>query len=167
MRLAHPNVAFFANLSRSVMSTESDQEQQAVAEFQHSRDEWGQAVRSCRMAPPDAGFSRRLASMARAAARHARACELADQAGFEWPPVTRPSPRPYELQPGTGRRGPADLWLDFDRAVDDLERVIESTSMLAVARAYAEFARAADKLARAVADEDHASGLVDQLQQAG
>ena len=67
------------------------------------------------MAPPDHGFSARLAGLAQAASEEARACRAADAAGFDWPPHRAADPRPpYELQPGTGRRGPKSLWRRFD-----------------------------------------------------
>ena len=73
------------------------------------------------MAPPDHGFSARLAGLAEAASKEARACRAADAAGFDWPPHRAADPRPpYELQPGTGRRGPEDLWRRFDEAVRQL-----------------------------------------------
>jgi hypothetical protein len=67
---------------------------------------------------------------------------------------------PYELQPGTGRRGPADLWERFDEAVAELHRVSEGRSLRAVARAYVELADVASELAAAVEREDRARGLL-------
>jgi hypothetical protein len=49
---------------------------------------------------------------------HARALD----AGLAWRPVAesnRARP-PYELRPGTGRRGPKELWGRFDAAVERL-----------------------------------------------
>lgn len=66
----------------------------------------------------------------------------------------------HELQPGTGRRGPADLWERFDEAVAQLDRVSEGRSLRAVARAYVELAEVASGLAVAVEREDRASGLL-------
>ena len=46
-----------------------------------------------------------------AARAEALACRAAHDAGFEWPPHRAASSKPpWELQPGSGRRGPADLW---------------------------------------------------------
>lgn len=128
----------------------------AQAEFEQAGEELAQAIRGHRMAQPDAGFSSRLAALSRACAHQATACAAAHEAGFEWPPV-RPADPPYELQRGTGRRGPADLWLIFDQALEELNRVSQGRSLAAVARGYTELARAAEQLARAVAVED---GLV-------
>ena len=35
---------------------------------------------------------------------------------------------PYELQPGSGRRGPDHLWQRFDEAVAELDRVSEGAA---------------------------------------
>ncbi len=110
------------------------------------------------MAPPDHGFSARLAGLAQAAEKEARACRAADAAGFDWPPHRAADPRPpYELQPGTGRRGPESLWRRFDEAVGQLNTAATGQNMLDVARAYDELAVAAGELAEAVKHEDGAS----------
>ncbi len=111
------------------------------------------------MAPPDHGFNARLAGLAQAASEEARACRAADAAGFDWPPHRAADPRPpYELQPGTGRRGPEGLWRRFDEAVRQLNTTATGQNMLDVARAYDELAAAAAELAKAVEREDGASG---------
>ena len=66
----------------------------------------------------------------------------------------------YELQPGSGRRGPAELWERFDEAVAELDRVSEGRSIRAVGRAYAELGDIASQLAEVVEREDRASGLL-------
>jgi hypothetical protein len=114
------------------------------------------------LAPPDAGFSARLASLANAAAQRAAACEAAYNEGYEWPPAHGGAKPRYELQPGTGRRGPEKLWARFDEAVAELDRVSEGRSIRAVGRAYADLAEIASQLARAVVREDRASGLLSQ-----
>jgi hypothetical protein len=81
--------------------------------------------------------------------------------GFEWPPhrpsATKP---PYELQPGTGRRGPGELWRRFDDAVDELNRAATGSDLLAVASAYDQLADAATELAEAVERDDRSNGLL-------
>ena len=128
--------------------------------FNEARDTWRAALRSQVLAPPDAGFSARLAALAAAAQQRAEACEAAYRDGFEWPPARGGAKPPYELQPGTGRRGPAELWQRFDEAVAELDRVSEGRSLRAVAHAYAELAEIATQLARAVQREDRGSGLL-------
>jgi hypothetical protein len=128
--------------------------------FQEAREAWREALRGHVLAPPDAGFSARLCALAAAAAQRAAACEAAHRDGFEWPPARGGAKPPYELQPGTGRRGPAELWERLDEAVAELDRVSEGRSIRAVGRAYAELAEIASQLAEAVEHEDRASGLL-------
>ena len=128
--------------------------------FNEAREAWRSALRGHVLAPPDAGFSARLANLAAAAAQRAAACEAAHKDGFEWPPTRGGAKPPYELQPGTGRRGPEDLWERFDEAVAELDRVSEGRSMRAVGRAYAELGDIATQLAKAIEREDRASGLL-------
>jgi hypothetical protein len=128
--------------------------------FQEAREIWRAALREHVLAPPDVGFSARLANLATAAAERAAACQAAYQDGFEWPAARGGAKPPYELQPGTGRRGPSELWERFDEAVAELDRVSEGRSIRAVGRAYAELAEVGSQLAHAVEREDRASGLL-------
>jgi len=134
---------------------------QAQAAFRQAQEEWRNALAVHRLAPPDAGFSARLAGLAAAASAEARACRAADSAGFEWPPHRASSSAPpYELQPGSGRRGPEDLWQHFDGAVSELNRAATGTDLVAVAVAYEVLAAGAGELAVAIEREDRASGLL-------
>ncbi len=128
--------------------------------FQDARRAWREAIRDHVLAPPDAGFSKRIAALASAAAARAEACDAAAAGGFEWPAARGGAKPPYELQPGTGRRGPEKLWARFDEAVAELDRVSEGRSMRAVGRAYADLADIASQLADAVERDDRASGLL-------
>jgi hypothetical protein len=128
--------------------------------FQEARRSWREALRDHVLAPPDAGFSARLAALAAAAAQRAAACEAASKDGFEWPAARGGAKPPHELQPGSGRRGPDKLWARFDEAVAELDRVSEGRSMRAVGRAYAELAEVTSKLAQAVERADRTSGLL-------
>ena len=128
--------------------------------FQDARRAWREALRDHVLAPPDAGFNARLAALAAAASQRAAACEAAYEDGFYRPAARGGAKPPYELQPGSGRRGPEKLWARFDEAVAELDRVSEGRSMRAVARGYAELAEVASQLARAVEREDRASGLL-------
>lgn len=92
------------------------------------------ALTRSRIAPPDPGFSARLANFAAAAGQRAAACGVAYEDGFEWPPARGGAKLPYELQPGTGRRGPEELWKRFDEAVEELDQVSEGRSLRAVGR---------------------------------
>jgi hypothetical protein len=126
----------------------------AVREAQSA---WAGAMRSHELAPPDAGFRDRLRALSEAAdamsATHVRALE----AGLAWRPVEgseRARP-PYELRPGTGRRGPEELWERFDAAVERLNHAGASDSLGDLVAAYATVAEAAGALADALelADE--------------
>ena len=129
--------------------------------FRDAQEAWRQALESHRLAPPDAGFGARLAGRAAAAELEAVACREADAAGFEWPPHRASANKPpYELQPGTGRRGPDEPWRVFDAAVAELNRAATGTELIEVATAYEALAAAARELASAVEREDRASGLL-------
>lgn len=118
---------------------------------------WGQAMTAHKMAPPDAGFASRLRALAEAAETEREACEEAAQAGLLWRPIpgAQGSQPPYEFRPGTGRRGPPELWERFDAAVETLNHAITGTNVIVVARAFGELASAAGTLADAVEAEDH------------
>jgi hypothetical protein len=93
-------------------------------------------------------------SVAAAAMRdaHSRALE----AGLAWRPTagsTRARP-PYELRPGTGRRGPDQLWTQFDAAVEQLNVAGGGDSLADVVAAYSAVANAG----RALADALEAAG---------
>jgi hypothetical protein len=136
-------------------------ENAAQAAFRNAQERWRDALAAHRLAPPDAGFSGRLSALAEAARVEADACRAADAAGFEWPPHRASSSAPpYELQPGSGRRGPEELWRRFDGAVTEISRAATGTDLVEVARAYEELAEAAGALAEAVEREDRASGLL-------
>jgi hypothetical protein len=128
--------------------------------FDEARTAWRAALRKHVLAPPDAGFSARLAALATAAKLRAAACDAAYRDGFEWPAARGGAKPPYELRPGTARRGPGELWGRFDEAVAELDRVSEGRSLRAVGRAYADLADVASKLAEAIEREDRTSGLL-------
>jgi hypothetical protein len=135
--------------------------QLAQTAFAQAQQHWRRAIEAHRAAPPDAGFSARLTALAHAALEEAQVCRAADEAGFEWPPHRGAnSEPPYELRPGSGRRGPDDLWRRFDLAVGELGRAATGRDLQAVARAYQELGEVTAELATAVEAEDHASGLL-------
>ena len=117
---------------------------------------WAGAMRSHELAPPDAGFRDRVRALSEAAdamrATHARALV----AGLAWRPVEgseRARP-PYELRPGTGRRGPEHLRERFDAAVERLNHAGAGDSLPDLVAAYAAVAEAAAALADALEDPD-------------
>jgi hypothetical protein len=120
---------------------------------------WAAAMRAHKMAPPDSGFAARLNGLADAADKEQVALEHAHAAGLLWRPVpgAENADPPYELRPGTGRRGPAPMWERFDLAVAALNRAITGSSAAEVADAFAEMAAATRDLADAVTREDTAA----------
>ena len=122
--------------------------------------DWADAMRDHKLAPPDGGFAARLRQLAQAAEREQVAWEHAHSAGLMWRPIpgAEHAEPPYELRPGTGRRGPVDLWSRFDAVVADLNRAIAGSSAAAVADAFGEMSAAANALADAVSQEDEARG---------
>ena len=116
-------------------------------------------MRAHKLAPPDPGFSARLSTLAQAAATEQVAWEHANAAGLHWRPIAgaEGAEPPYELRPGTGRRGPEELWLRFDASVSALNRAIAGSDAAAVADAFGELSEAAGQLADAVAREDEAA----------
>ncbi len=121
--------------------------------------DWADAMRSHKLAPPDAGFAARLRGLAEAALREQKAWRDAHAAGLAWRPVpgAEQSQPPYELRPGTGRRGPEELWERFDARVAQLNRAITGANAGTVADAFGQLADAARELADAVAGQDEAA----------
>ncbi len=122
----------------------------------HASAGWAAAMRAHKLAPPDGGFAGRLRSLAEAAATEQVAWEHAHAVGLLWRPVpgAESAAPPYELRPGTGRRGPEELWLRFDAAVAALNRAIGGSSAAEVAAGFGEMAVCAGDLADAVELED-------------
>lgn len=135
------------------------QRAQIMRAVRHASDGWAAAMRAHKLAPPDAGFASRLRTLAEAASGEQVAWEHAHAAGLLWRPVpgAENAAPPYELRPGTGRRGPAELWARFDAAVAELNHAITGSNAAAVADAFGEFAEATGALADAVAAEDGAA----------
>ena len=122
----------------------------------HASLSWAGAMRAHTLAPPDLGFASRLRALSQAAATEQLAWEQAHAAGLAWRPVpgAEASAPPYELRPGTGRRGPQELWARFDRAVAYLSRAITEPDAQQLAAAFGEMSDAAGELADAVELED-------------
>ena len=135
---------------------------QIMRAVRHASTAWADAMRAHKLAPPDAGFASRLRTLAEAAEREQVTWEHAHAAGLLWRPIARAenAQPPYELRPGTGRRGPAKLWERFDAAVANLNRAIAGTSAADVADAFGAVAEVAASLADAVAAEDEQSTQV-------
>jgi hypothetical protein len=133
---------------------------QIMRAVRQAGNDWADAMRAHKLAPPDPGFAARLSALADAAGREQVAWEHAHAAGLMWRPIpgAENAEPPYELRPGTGRRGPAELWGRFDASVAALNRAITGSNSAAVADAFGELSEAASALADAVAVEDAAAG---------
>lgn len=129
------------------------QRAQIMRAVRQAGNDWAEAMRAHKLAPPDAGFAGRLRVLSEAAAREQVAWEHAHAAGLLWRPIpgAESAEPPYELRAGTGRRGPADLWTHFDQTVTALNRAITGSSAADVADAFGELSDAARALADAVA----------------
>ena len=136
------------------------QRAQIMRAVRQAGNDWAEAMRAHKLAPPDAGFAARLRALAEAAGREQVAWEHAHAAGLMWRPIpgAENAEPPYELRPGTGRRGPAELWPRFDASVAALNRAITGSNAAEVADAFGELSEAASALAEAVAAEDEVSG---------
>ena len=132
------------------------QRAQIMRAVRQAGTDWAEAMRAHKLAPPDAGFAKRLRVLSEVAGREQVAWEHAHAAGLLWRPIpgAESAEPPYELRPGTGRRGPEELWATFDQTVAGLNRAITGTSAADVADAFGELSEAAQALATAVASED-------------
>jgi hypothetical protein len=132
------------------------QRAQVMRRVRQASTAWADAMRAHKLAPPDLGFAARLRALSDAAASEQVAWEHAHAAGLLWRPVpgAEGAEPPYELRPGTGRRGPEELWIRFDSAVATLNRAITGSDAAAVADAFGEISEAAATLADAVTRED-------------
>lgn len=134
------------------------QRAQIMRAVRQAGSNWAEAMRAHKLAPPDAGFAARLQALADAATSEQVAWEHAHAAGLLWRPIpgAENAEPPYELRPGTGRRGPADLWSRFDASVAALNRAITGSDAATVADAFGELSSVAAELAESIAREDEA-----------
>jgi hypothetical protein len=113
------------------------------------------ALRDHRLAPPDAGFSRRLRNFADACESQQIATDYAAQEGLGWEPMPDARrPPPPELRADSGRRGPREQWKRFDVSWEDLNTALQGISLPAIARAFDELATVLRAISVTVAEED-------------
>jgi hypothetical protein len=133
--------------------------ERALRQIRTAENRWHQTLAKHRQAPPDTGFSARLADQADACRKmqkaHGLAAEIRGLAFDPLPPGIREPP--YELRTDSGRRGPPELWERFDQATVKLTEAWQGTSLQAIADAFGELARTLALLARAVAEQDDVS----------
>jgi hypothetical protein len=145
------------------------QRAQIMRAVRRASDGWAEAMRVHKLAPPDLGFAQRLQNLADAAGNEQVAWEHAHAAGLLWRPVpgAENAAPPYELRPGTGRRGPVPLWERFDAAVSALNHAITGSSAAVVADAFGDCAETAQALAEAVRAQDEAAARAPRSQSRG
>src|SRR5271157_2454766 len=109
---------------------------------------WESALDAHALAPPDAGFPRRLQGLSDAAAEQAAALELAAEGGLGWRSraIAGELVLAPELAPGMNRPGPAALWARFDEGVAGLARALTGPSVAELATAFAELSAVAREL---------------------
>jgi excisionase family DNA binding protein len=110
------------------------------------------ALASMRLAPPDAGYARRLRRLCGAFEQLAIAYEHAAMDGFTNAPPAEPLrlPIPHEIAPDSGRPGPPTLWRAFDDAVDELDQALTGIGYGEISRAFARLSKTVLALADAV-----------------
>jgi hypothetical protein len=129
--------------------------ERAITQLRAAETRWSSALRQHRLAPPDADFSRRLRDFADACEQQQAAYAYAAQAGLGWDPLPPAAARrpPHELTPESGRRGPEELWEQFDETIDRLNVALQGVSLQAIARVFGELSDIARQLSVAVAEE--------------
>ena len=126
--------------------------ERAVGQLRSAEQRWSAALVQHRLAPPDAGYARRLRDLADACEQQQVAYQYAATQGLGWdpPPAAAVLNVPHELDPGSGRRGPRELWKRFDTAVEDLRTALAGISLAAIGRGFGELSLAARDLAQEV-----------------
>jgi excisionase family DNA binding protein len=120
-----------------------EETQQVIEELQLADEAWGGAQAASENARPDPGFPRRVRVLAEACERQANSLSKAARiGGFAWTPLAdhRHMILSHELRPAANRPGPAELWDEFDRAVQRLGIAMEGTVVYVVAFQYRDLA---------------------------
>ena len=128
-------------------------QRQAAALGRDADAQWSDAIRAHVMAPPEpVAFASRLRALEAAARARAAAARKGAEARMRWVPLPGASSAepPYELRPGTGRLGAAELWDAFDRAVARYNTATGQTDLARIAEACDALADAASEIATAV-----------------
>ena len=125
----------------------------AIEQVQLADQRWSDALEASVEAPPDLGFAQRVRAIANAAEQEAAALRHADLLGLAHRPHpgARNMQLSHELRPGArSRRGPQELWEQFDAAVAELGEALEGVALSAIASAFAELSEIARELAREI-----------------
>lgn len=120
-----------------------DEMQEIIEELDVADDVWQRALAASEYAPPDPGFPHRVRALADACEQQARTLARAGWIeGFAWTPLPdrHRMSLSHELRRGANRPGPAELWTEFDRAVQRLGAAMEGAVMYVVAFRYRDLA---------------------------
>jgi hypothetical protein len=110
------------------------------------------------MAPPDLGFTGRLAALGARRGRPGSGLPGGGRVGVRVAARTEGRQRAaVRAAAGTGRRGRQDLWQQFDQAITRLNTVAAGENMHDVAHAHEQLSAIAQQLSNAVHTEDPAS----------
>jgi hypothetical protein len=126
---------------------------ETVDQLRRASLQWSAALDGHWDAPPDQDFAERLRAFSLAAKVHQVALEQALADGLGWTPVQhseQPRLPPYELQQGTGRVGPKDLWARFDEQFMAWDRSLEGTDIGRIADLFTQLSETTAALADAV-----------------
>jgi len=131
----------------------------AITELRIAEDRWNSALRDHRLAPPDAGYPRRLRNFAEACEQQQTAYAHAAAAGLAWAPLSASEvlEPPPELSADSGRRGPSELWARFDTAMQEFRNALTGISLISISHAFRELSEIARALSRAIAEQDDAA----------
>lgn len=130
--------------------------EEAIDRQRAADDLWSTAIDHHRRAEPNAMFAQRLRTFANAARRQAESMRYAHAEGLlfqAWEHTARPRQPPAELQRGSGRVGPPELWDQFDGVFTDWARAVEQTDLSVIAATYEGLAEVTAALADAVDEE--------------
>jgi enoyl-CoA hydratase/carnithine racemase len=126
--------------------------EQTLGQMRVADESLQHALASMRLAPPDAGYTRRLRRLCGAFEQLAIAYEHAALDGFTNAPPDEPLrlPIPHEVAPDSGRPGPPTLWRAFDDAVDELNEALTGIGYGEISRAFARLSKIVLELANVV-----------------
>jgi hypothetical protein len=130
--------------------------EEAIDRQRAADDLWSAAIDRHRRAEPNAMFAQRLTTFSNAARRQAESMRYAHTEGLRfqaWEHTARPRQPPAELQRGSGRVGPPELWEDFDRLFAEWAKAVEQTDLSVIAAAYDGLSETTAALADAVDEE--------------
>lgn len=129
--------------------------EQTLEEMRIADESLQHALASMRLAPPDAGFARRLRRLGGAFEQQGIVADHARADGFTFTPPAEPLklPIPHEIAPDSGRPGPPTLWRTFDEAVDELNEALTGISYGGISRAFTRLSKLTLELAAVVETE--------------